>query len=73
MKTPTYKPVPASAVPANLVWITPRRNQGQIVEVSYSTGVPSGRETNYEADEGDPWQRTIDHADRSTTYARLAR
>jgi hypothetical protein len=68
-----YEKCRSEEVPAGLVWVVPRRNQGQIVEVAYATGVPAGRSCNYDADEGDPWQRTTDSSDGSVTYARLRR
>jgi len=46
----------------------PWRNQNQIVEISYSRGIPAGREVNYEADEGDPYMRAVDHSGGLTTY-----
>jgi hypothetical protein len=70
MSAAKYKQVPASEVPGNLIWVTPRRNQNQIVEVSYSTGIPARRGVNYEADEGSPWMRELDHSDRITVYYR---
>lgn len=68
----TNRPVYAriDAAPAYLVWVTPRANQGQIVEVSYATGV-RGPGANYDACEGDPWRRIIDHSDGTTEYAHL--
>ncbi len=70
-KSTTYKPVPSA--PSNLIWITPRRHQGQIVEVSYATGVPAGRGVNYDADSGDPWKRVEDHSTGQVSYYRLAK
>ena len=65
-----YVEIPAARVPADLIWVTPRRYQGQIVEVSYSTGVPSGRDVNYDAAHGDPYRRVVDHGDSSVWYYR---
>lgn len=67
-----YTAIPASEVPGDLVWIIPRRNQGQIVEVAYSNGVPDGRSVNYDADEGARYKRVTDRSDRSVIYYRLA-
>ncbi len=61
-----YEQVPATAVPANLVWIVPARFGGQIVEVAYSTGMPAGCRQgdgagmrNYDADHGYRTRRTM--------------
>lgn len=51
-----WRPVERQAIPGDIHWDTPRRNQGQIIEVSYGT---FGRG---EADEGDLYRRTIDHS-----------
>lgn len=64
----TYRVVPQA--PDNLIWITPRQHQGQIVEVEYSTGRPAGRGGNYDAAHGDLWRRTTDHSTGEVTYAR---
>lgn len=69
----TYAEVPNTDVPENLIWVTPRQSQGQITEVSYSTGVPSGRSANYDADKGDPWKRVIDHQGGRPRFYRLAK
>jgi hypothetical protein len=67
----TYDVIPKGDVPANLVWVTPARNAGQIVEVSYANGVPrSSGEAVYDADEGDLWQRVTDRSDNSVAYYR---
>lgn len=68
-----YYEVPASEVPGNLIWIIPARHAGQIVEVSYSTGAPSGRTVNYDADEGDPYKQVLDRSAPRPRYYRLAR
>jgi hypothetical protein len=70
-----YVPVLKSEVPQGIVWDTPLRCQGQIVERQYSTGVPVGQAVNYSADEGDAYLRYIDHSvpggeDSDTYYAR---
>jgi hypothetical protein len=66
----TYDPIGASMLPAGgkIIWVTPRRCQGQIVEVSYSRGIPAGKGINYEADAGDPYMRVIDHSDGHVAY-----
>lgn len=63
----TYTEVPESKVPAGARWTTPRANQGQTVEVSYSTGNPRQRD---ESGRGDRFQRVVDHSDRSVWYGR---
>ena len=52
-----YTKIDKSQIPAGVRFDTPRRNQGQIVEVSYGT---FGR---YEAGAGDPYKRCIDHSE----------
>lgn len=47
-------------------WDTPRRHQGQIVEVSYASWPRSSRE----ADVLDPYKRVIDHSDGTVEYYR---
>jgi hypothetical protein len=66
----TYDPIGASMLPAGgkIIWVTPRRCQGQIVEVSYSLGIPAGKNINYEADLGDPYMRVIDNSDGHVAY-----
>jgi hypothetical protein len=66
----TYDPIDASMLPAGgkIIWVTPRRCQGQIVEVSYSRGIPAGKSINYEADLGDKYKRVIDHSDGEVIY-----
>ncbi len=49
--------------PPGVIWVTPRRNQGQIVEISYSIGIPAGRDLNYAADDGARYKRVEDRAD----------
>jgi hypothetical protein len=72
MSTPTeYAEVPVSTVPQSIVWITPQRNQGRVVEVSYSRGIPACTAANMDAGEGDPWKRVTD-SDMSVTYYRRA-
>jgi hypothetical protein len=66
----TYRAVPASEVPDSIVFTTPARNTGQIVEVSYSRGIPAGRARDMEAGDGDPWMRVTDRSDRSVTFYR---
>ena len=66
----TYSEVSASDVPSDIVWDVPRRNQGQIVEVAYSRGIPAHRRVNHAADHGDPWKRVTDGSDRSVRYFR---
>lgn len=66
-----YTEAPASEVPDSIIFTTPVRNQGQIVEVSYSTGTPAGLARNYDADEGDPWMQETDHSTGSTRFYRL--
>ncbi len=68
-KTITYEAVPEEDFFLDLIFVTPRRNQGQSVTVSYSTGVPAGRGVNYEADHGDPYRKTVD-ADGRIFYGR---
>lgn len=67
-----YDEIPASEVPAGIIWTTPRRHQGQAVEVSYSRGIPAGKAADMEADEGAPYMRVTDHASGLTTYSRRA-
>lgn len=55
----TYIEISARDLPATTRWDTPREHQGQIVEVSYSWGVPGVEE---EADRGSPYQRVIDRS-----------
>jgi hypothetical protein len=66
----TYQPVPGADVPQDIIWTTPRRNQGQTVEVSYSLGIPAGKTAGMEAGHGDPWMRETDHSDGTVTYFR---
>lgn len=70
MKTTQYRRVTKADVPTNLVWDTPRRNQGQTVEVAYSTGIPAGRNVNYAADHGDLWMRSTDRSDNTVRFYR---
>lgn len=70
MDTTEYRRVTERDVPTNLIWVTPRRNQGQIVEVSFSNGIPAGRRVNYEADDGDPWMRSVDRSDNTVRFYR---
>lgn len=74
-----YVEVPEAEVPAYLVWVVPDRNQGQTVEIAYSTGRPvglankAGTPINYDADRGDPWQRVTDRSEpigKQVTYYR---
>lgn len=61
-------PIPYWEVPQEVRFDTPRRNQGQIVEVSFGT---FGRA---EADDGDPYMKITDHSDGSVScYKRLTR
>ncbi len=69
----TYREIPASEVPDNIIFTTPSQSQGQAVEVSYSRGIPSGRHANYAADEGDPYKRVWDRSTNKTTFYRLNR
>ena len=64
---PTYTEVPEFSVPKHARWTTPRANQGQMVEVSYSTGDPNQRD---ESGPGDRFRRVIDHSDRSVWFGR---
>jgi len=58
-------PIPSWEVPAGVRFDVPRRNQGQIVEVSFGT---FGRA---EADSIDPYMRVTDHSDgQRRTYKR---
>lgn len=66
-----YRTVPAADVPGNIIWHTPGRNQGQIVEVSYSRGIPAGKAADMEADEGAPWKRVKDTSVPETIYYKL--
>jgi len=63
----TYVTIPASAIPTNVRWDVPARNQGQIVEVAYAEAVKSP----YEAGYGSTYRRTTDRSDGSVTYAAL--
>lgn len=57
-----------SDVPDNVRFDTPRRHQGQIIEIQY------GGFSRYEHDEGDPYKRVIDHSvGGSKTYYRRER
>jgi hypothetical protein len=69
MSDTTYVRIHSSDAPSGVYWITPERNRGQIVEVSYSTGRAQG---NPEADHGDRYMRETDHATGMTTYYRAA-
>lgn len=54
----SYTEITESEVPAGIVFTTPARNQGQASEVSYSRGIPAGKEgVDYEAADGDPYMR----------------
>lgn len=66
-----YVPVPAHAVP-DIRFVVPGRNQGRAVQVAYSRGLPADARGNHEADEGDPYARTI-AADGAVTYKVIAR
>jgi hypothetical protein len=57
-------PITAAELPLRLRFDTPRRNQGQIVEVSYGT---FGRA---EADSCDPYMLVTDHSDGTTSFYR---
>jgi hypothetical protein len=74
MSNPTeYTEVPASTVPQSIVWVTPERNQGRFVEVSYSRGIPADVDANMDAGEGDPWKRVTDRSDMTVTcYRRVS-
>ncbi len=66
MTTTTYKRI--ATEPPVKRWDTPRRNQGQIVTVSYG-------EPHHAASEhchGATYQRVFDASDRSVEYYRLA-
>lgn len=69
-KLARYAEVPASEVPATIVWHTPSRHQGQIVTLSYSRGIPAGSAADMEADEGAPWKRVADASVGEITYYR---
>lgn len=59
-----YTQIVESQVPADLTWDTPRRNQGQAVEVQYAS--PGARDGGAE---GDLYKRVIDHTrNRKMTY-----
>lgn len=62
-----YKPISLAELPDGLIFHTPRQNQGQIVEVSYSSGRPGDRS---EAGPGDTYKRVVDHSDGTTDYYR---
>lgn len=64
----TYVEIPAGEVPAGVIWDTPRRHQGQTVEVSYATRI---RSTRGGADDGDEYKRVIDRSVPETRYYRL--
>lgn len=68
-KTTVYLQIHESAVPPGAVFVTPGRNQGQTIEVSYSTGASAG---NVDADHGATFQRIVDRAANTTTYYRRA-
>lgn len=51
-----YVKISKSQVPAGVRFDTPRWNAGQIIEVQYGT------HSRYEAGDGDPWKRVIDHS-----------
>lgn len=59
-----YAPCVEADIPAGVQFTTPRRNQGQIVEVSYGG---FGRS---EFGFGDPYRHRIDRSDGSSEYAR---
>lgn len=62
MRTPAdspWWPILRSEIPAGVRFDTPRRNQGQIVEVSYGDFGAS------EADDDAPYMRVYDHSDRT--------
>lgn len=59
-----YYEISAADVPEGACWSVPGRNQGQIVEVAYSTG----RTRAHEADYGDQYRRVTDMSDRSVRY-----
>lgn len=60
-----YIPIPESEVPDGLRFWTPKRNEGQMVQVSYAE--PGQRS---EPDEGAMYRRTVDLSTRLTTYSR---
>ena len=64
----SYRPIPASAVPAGLRWDVPPRHQGQIVEVAYAD---AGR-GRYAASEGDEYRQTTDRSTGEVAYAQRA-
>lgn len=67
MRKPTrYVEVRESQLPPGLRFVTPRHNQGQIVEVSYADH-PGARD---EPAAGDPWKRVEDRSGCSVRYYR---
>lgn len=60
-----YVKISKSEVPSNVRFDTPRRNQGQIVVVSY------GGYGRSEHDVGDDYKRVTDLSDNSVEYYRL--
>lgn len=68
MESTDYVRIAEQELPRSLVWVTPGRHAGQVVEISYSRGIPAGSGSNMEADEGDPYKREIDSATGQTWY-----
>lgn len=67
-----YDPAPGAAANPDWIWVTPRQHEGAMVETQYSRGIPAGRGVNYDAAEGDPYMRTVDHTRNDlTTYYKL--
>lgn len=64
-----YVTVSRSALPSDLRWDVPRRNQGQIVETAYADEPTSADEACY----GSKYRRVTDRSDGAVTYAILAR
>lgn len=63
-----YKRVDETEYLKSMSWDTPRSEQGQIVQTSYSTGHP-GREP---AGPGDRYMRVVDGSDGSVEYYQRA-
>lgn len=61
----SYQAIPESEVPSKARFDTPRRNQGQIVEVAYADWPPQAGE----AGPGSKYRMTVDRSDGRVWYA----
>lgn len=62
-----YKAIHPSGVPRGARWTTPLSNQGQMIEVQYSTGAPGQSD---DSGEGDLFMREVSGGVLLATYRR---